>query len=218
MAPVRELKIGFFFKKKHTPPFIHFASRRKAWHQTMRAACVLSALCFLAMSSTSYADEVARITRCELCEIVIEEGQKFIQTVMNDPNQMAQGHVRLDQQFERLRSETVRWVDFTEPYRFAISDFYLDQPKHWESIVWKFQHQYGAKTFDADEMRKGSRAGGGVHPGELYTIWKRECHDISEFCDVSKTPDVMFREPSIKANTCGVCRYMMFLAFMITIY
>lgn len=161
----------------------------------MAARALLAALCLVALPASHHAQEL-RVTKCELCEIALEESHKHIASVMGKSKSLS-----LRAEFEKLQKDSSVWVQYDRDWRTVFESFYFKNPKHWESVMWKFQTIYGAADFEKEDLAKSHGNAGKISAANVYGLWQKECLEISGFCK-----DSLLREPAIKLNQCGVCR------------
>ena len=129
--------------------------------------------------------------------MALEEGHKRMIAVLSQKRK----EIMLGNIFEELRKDSSVWVQYDPDWRNIFEQFYLNEPDHWKSIMWKFQGRYGAQEFDKEDLARSHSTAGKIAASDLYELWKHECVDLSSFCKNSE-----LREPPIKPTQCGACR------------
>ena len=147
-----------------------------------------------------------RPSKCEACEIAVDEGYKFVRGLVTKRRGVRQA-VNLAHEFPNvLREDRVNvWNGYSKVHRDNMKEHYLanvdPQKKHWKSVEVKFSALYGANGMGHEALAKEARAAGSLKYEDVYGIWKKECIDFSQWCKNSP-----LRLPVMPLTECGACR------------
>lgn len=166
----------------------------------------LGRVALLALAATATADDLYQPSKCEACEVAVEEGFNFVSKLVSTRRGVQQA-INLAHEFPHvLREDRVNvWSAYSKVHRTNLKETYLaptePQKSHWKSVEVSFVNLYGAKDLDRKSLALGAKGSGQIKSEDAYGVWRHECVELSGWCKHSA-----LRSPPRPLTPCGACR------------